>query len=144
MRVLAFVAVGILAGDPAEACKCTDPGLGADMQNATAVFVATIDDVTETKVCPPKGPQWCYSTYRHEARVESVWKGTPGKAVTLDTGSGKGDCSRGGNLGKGKRWLIFARGGGPVFDVRICAGNQLATPAIIDRMTKRFGEPKRS
>jgi hypothetical protein len=79
------------------------------MKNANSVFVATITDVKETKVCPAKGPQWCSMLCLHETTVEGVWKGTPGKTVKLDTGSGAGDCSRGGNLGKGKRWLIFAR-----------------------------------
>lgn len=140
MRLL--LALLLLSARDADACRCTDPGLAADMKNATSVFIATITDVTETKVCPPKGPQWCSMLYVHEATVEGVWKGSPGKTVKLDTGTGKGDCSRGGNLGKGKRWLIFARGDGPTLGVRICAGNQLATTAVIDQMTKRFGAPK--
>ena len=141
MRLLILLGVLVFTVDRAEACRCTDPGLGADMRWATTVFVATITDVVETRVCP-KGPRWCYQAFVHTATVEGIWKGAPGNTVSLDTGSGRGDCSKGGTLGRGKRWLIFARGSGPTFRVDICSGNQPATAAVIERMTKRFGAPK--
>lgn len=143
MRWILALAVLFLSTDRADACTCSDPGPAANLRSATAVFVGTITQVTERQPCPPGRPKsWCKKLYLHEMTVEGVWKGGPGKTVTLDTGHGSGDCSRGGNLGKGTRWLIFARGDAPAFRVRICAGNTIATPAVIDAMTRRFGAPK--
>lgn len=140
MRWLLALVLLVVSTDRSDACTCRDPGPAENMRWATAVFVGTITSVTESQPCPPGRPKsWCNKLYVHEMAVDGVWKGAPGTKVKLETGSGSGDCSRGGNLGKGTRWLIFARGAGPTYTVRICAGNTIATPAVIRAMTQRFG-----
>jgi hypothetical protein len=123
--VLAMFAL-VLSADRAHACTCFDPGLAADMKHAAIVFVGTVTAVETSKIT---------------IAVEGVWKGTPGKTIVVDPGSGAGDCSFGRRFGKGTRWLIFLRAG-PPYRLRLCAGNQRATPAVIETMTKKFGAPK--
>jgi hypothetical protein len=143
MRALLVVACALLVPDDAEACKCNDPGLASNMTWAKSAFVGTVTEVKTFERCSPNTPKsWCRKQYVHEMTVEGVWKGAPGKTVTLDSGTGTGDCTMGRDLGKGKPWLIFVRDDGPTHEIRICAGNQLATPRVLDAMTKRFGAPK--
>jgi hypothetical protein len=141
----ALLAALALTSDPAEACKCTDPGFAADMKWADAVFVGTVTEVEMKKHCDPKVPEswdWCTKSYHHRMTVDGVWKGAVPKQVELHAAGGCGDCSYGGSLGKGKRWLIFVKGSGASFQMRICSGIQPASTWAMKVMTDRFGAPK--
>lgn len=137
-----MVALILCAAADAIACKCVPPSLGTAAARAKVALVGTITEVIETKHCNPKRPnRWCGSTFEYKVTVEGVWKGSVDTTtVTIDSGSGTGDCSRG-RLGKvvGQRWLILAD---DELRIRLCGGTRRATTAVIATMTKRFGAPK--
>lgn len=126
------------------ACRtsCKTPSARGAARAASVAFVGTITKTTRTEDCDPKHPTWCTRSESYEVAVEGVWKGKVGKTITVDAGSGAGDCSIG-SLGKSvdrQRWLFFSRGT-PV-TLRICGGSRRATDTDIAAITADLGAPR--
>lgn len=137
-----FLAVS-LATAIAFACRtsCKTPSARGAARAASVAFVGTITKTTRTEHCDPKHPTWCTRSESYEVAVEGVWKGKVGKTITVDAGSGAGDCSIG-SLGKNldsQRWLFFSRAT-PV-TLRICGGSRRATDPDIAAITADLGAP---
>lgn len=123
-RVCMFLVVLASAPSPADACQCRYRGPAANLRDAAAIVVGTVVSID------PK-------THAHVIAVDGVWKGTPGKRLSIDLGTG--DCAFG-TLGVGTRWVVFAEATGVV---RPCGGTTRATPAAVADVTRRLGAPRR-
>lgn len=136
-----LLAVSLALPRPADACKCMKPDLAKEVQGATAVFVGTPISVTkrasDPAECARPAPNHCRYDYVHEIQVEGVWKGDVPTVVTIDAGSGGGDCTFG-DLGTEKYLFVT----GPRFAIHRCGATQHASKEILDEMTKRYGAPK--
>jgi hypothetical protein len=127
---------------PADACSCAIQPLGTAMKNAKHVFIGRIVGETktrvETKVCRDR-LDWCTYTYAYKVAVEGHWKGDIVADLTIDTGSGRGDCSMG-RL-RAVKYIFFATGDAARPRVHICGGTRAATDATLRQMAKSFGAP---
>ena len=134
-------ACSIASSRPADACKCAQPDLAKEVQEATAVFVGKPISVTKRPIdaaeCAKPAPNLCRYEYTHEVQVESVWKGDVPATVTINAGGGGGDCTFG-DLGQ-EKWLFVT---GPSFAIHRCGATQLATKEVLHEMKKRLGAPK--
>jgi hypothetical protein len=136
-----LLAVTLASARPASACKCIKPDLAKLVPAAVAVFVGKSIGVVKRPVdaaeCAKPAPNRCYYEYTHKIQVEQVWKGDVPSTVTIEAGSGGGDCTFG-DLEQ-ERWLFVT---GPKWSIDRCSGTQHATKAVLDEMTKRFGAPR--
>ncbi len=128
---------------PASPCSCAIQPLGDAMANAKHVFVGRIVGETrtklETKECR-QNADWCLYTYAYKVAVEGHWKGDIVADLTMDTGSGAGDCSMG-RL-RGKKYIFFASGDADRPRVHLCGGTRVASDETLRTMAKSFGAPK--
>lgn len=128
---------------PASPCSCATQPLGDAMKNAKHVFVGRIIGETKTKVetkeCR-RNADWCRYTYAYQVAVEGHWKGDIVAELTIDTGSGAGDCSMG-RL-RGTKYIFFASGDAARPFVHVCGGTRAATDATLRQMASAFGAPK--
>jgi hypothetical protein len=136
-----LLAFSVAGARPADACKCAQPDLAKEVQGATAVFVGKPISATKRPIdpaeCAKPAPNLCRYEYTHEVQVEGVWKGDVPATVTIDTGSGGGDCTFG-DLGQ-EKWLFVT---GPDLAIHRCGASQLATKEVLHQMKKQFGAPK--
>lgn len=130
--------IALLLPTPAYACKCRAPALDQAAKDAALVFSGTIDKVIVGKQCRDGSPTDCWETYKYELVVDRVWKGAPGARITLDTGSGTGDCTKGELGPKGEAWILTI---GADHAVRSCDGSQRSSADAVARVTKALGAP---
>src|SRR5262249_3182730 len=83
-------------------------------------------------------PDDCRYSYSYTVAVEGVWKGKVAPIVEIPTGTAGGDCTMG-QL-RGERWLFVAD---DKLEIRMCGGTQPATQAVLDRIAKALGPPRR-
>jgi hypothetical protein len=128
---LALLAAAVHTSGIAAACQCDDGGLDDHVKAADAIFIATIDDVAVTRD----------KQVRHRATVEGVWKGGVAKRVELIARGAMG-CTYPRSLGKGTRWVVFVKGDGPAYALRMCSGLEPATREAIAAITAKLGRPR--
>lgn len=136
-----LLAVSVAGARPADACKCAQPDLAKEVQGATAVFVGKPISATKRPIdaaeCAKPAPNLCRYEYTHEVQVEGVWKGDVPATVTINTGSGGGDCTFG-DLGQ-EKWLFVT---GPSLAIHRCGATQLATKEVLQQVKKQLGPLK--
>jgi hypothetical protein len=136
-----LLAVSLASARPASACRCVRVDLAKAVPAAAAVFVGKSIGVVKRPLdaveCAKPEPNRCYYEHTHKIQVEHVWKGAVPSTITIETGSGTGDCTFG-DLGP-DRWLFVT---GPGLSLHTCGGTRLATQAVLDDMKKRFGAPR--
>ncbi|HEY5924627.1 MAG TPA: hypothetical protein VIV11_23270 [Kofleriaceae bacterium] len=144
MRAFVVIVVLCLSYAVVHACKCSKPSVASAAAQAKLVFVGTITKQHEAKSCAPNHPTWCRSSFTYDVSVEGVFKGTVDKAVTVDAGHGRGDCSPGALAKKveGSRWLFFTSTAKQPLFIHMCGGTQRATDKAIAAVTKKLGAAK--
>ena len=129
----------VIATPVADACQCVPPSLTRAVTRAKVAFVGTVTKEHKQRQCD--GPR-CFDAYTYTVRVETVWKGTLDKTVTVDAGQGR-DCTFGrlASVPVGTRWLFISSHDAPVL-ARRCTGTQLATTEVLAAL-ERIGKPTR-
>jgi hypothetical protein len=138
--LLALVTLALPVRD-AVACKCYPVELADAVDGAPVVFVGRLVHETKTPLDPEackRKPADCSYSYSYTVAVEGVWKGKVAATVEIPTGTAGGDCTMG-EL-RGERWLFVAD---DKLEVRMCNGTQPATPAVVDKVQKVLGPPRR-
>jgi hypothetical protein len=147
-RLLAVVAVSLLAVGDAGACSCTKESLTWYFNSASAALEgyptvirldqrpAGTEGATANKIV---------SRTLVEFHVNKWWKGGSGETVVLATGMGGGDC--GGEFRVGLRYIVFATAGGDHLETSLCSGNlyfdnSKPEAAELDRLATKKTEPK--
>src|SRR5688500_14622920 len=102
---LALVATLAPAGT-AEACTCAAGSDEEWVAWADEVFVGRVDSIAERSMRVEEGYGWPGGSRRATLTAERWWKGRRGRALSVWTGSGGGDCGAG--FVVGRRYLVLA------------------------------------
>ncbi len=118
------------------ACECSYASRPCEYLRSDAVFVGKVVETVAIK--QPVGKNFWTSGYSMRFAVESWIRGGDGAEVTIETGSGAGDC--GTPLPAGDRFLIFAyKEKDGQLRTGMCSGNfQLTTESSGDQIVEQL------
>ncbi|PUA82960.1 hypothetical protein C7S10_04550 [Nocardioides currus] len=132
MRVLvaAFLAVSglvLATSAPAFACKCQAADIDQQAERADAVFLATVEEVSEVG-----------SRFEYSLTATRAYKGVVDRTTTVRSNQATAACGLG-NLEVGSDYLFLVTGDAPPFAASTCGGSGPATTARINQVEKALG-----
>ena len=110
MRLLVLFLM--LSGAVAQAkdCACRKSALDQSVANSDLVFLGTVERVRDSVVTIADAPRGETRTRKLQAgfvRMQSIWKGTPSRQLTV-FGLPRGECSTWPGFAAGETYLMFA------------------------------------
>lgn len=106
-------------------CSCSGPRRSCENLRSDAVFAGRVVETMPVRHQADKEDSW-YHGYSMRFAVDEAFRGSLGTEVTIETGSGGGDC--GTPLRPGDKYLIFAyRNDKGELWTGLCSGNQRLT-----------------
>lgn len=128
VALLASAGLVLATSAPAAACKCTVAELPEQAQDATAIFVATVDTVT------PVGKRFEYAV-----TAEHSYKGEVDREVEVSSNQEQVACGLG-ELRTGRQYIFFVNRTAPPFSANSCGGTGPLTNDRVDDIETLLGE----
>lgn len=124
---LALTGLVIAAEAPAFACRCQAADAGRQTNRSDAVFVGTVDKVTDQG-----------KTYQYDVTATHAYKGTVDRETTVTSAAATAACGLG-ELKVGKDYVFLVRGDAPPYTASSCDGSGPAHPDRIAQIETLLG-----
>ena len=134
--------LSVVALAEAKDCACRKARLEQSVENSDLVFLGTVERVRDSLVTiadAPRGPARTRKLQAGFVRMQSIWKGTPSRQLTV-FGLPRGECSAWPGFTAGETYLVFANQD-PTVGVRVDPCSATAPRSKSGESISALGQP---